>query len=208
MRPIWGNEAPVPEEQSKNPHASEIFIREPSILEVTYNRIYFYSAINRSNILKLNQTLRTKSNELLADDQIREVERRTPIFLHISSYGGSIFDGLAALDEISRSKTDVYTTIDGCCASAATFLSLVGKKRFINKHAFMLIHQLSSVMWGKYEEFKDEMMNLDRIMNTIKDIYGQYTKIPMSQINKILKHDLWFDATTCLKYGMVDEILQ
>jgi len=62
-------------------------------------------------------------------------------------------------------------------------------------------------MWGKYEEFKDEMQNLDKIMEMIKQVYKEYTKIPMSKLDEILKHDLWFEADECLEYGLVDEII-
>jgi ATP-dependent protease ClpP protease subunit len=62
-------------------------------------------------------------------------------------------------------------------------------------------------MWGKYHEFIDEMKNLDRLMLMIKNIYNEFTKVPSEKLDEVLKHDLWFDAETCLKYGMVDEIL-
>ncbi len=71
----------------------------------------------------------------------------------------------------------------------------------------MLIHQLSSGMWGKYEELKDDMENNERLMETIRDIYTRHTKIPKKKLNEILKHDLWFDSDTCLEYGLVDEII-
>lgn len=176
------------------------------IVENVENRIYFYSEIDREPILTLNKTIREKGNEFLSRKFIEENEHVTPIYLHINSYGGSLFDGFAGMDEIRLSKVPIYTVIDGVCASAATFLSIVGKKRFINKHAFMLIHQLSSVMWGKYSEFEDEMKNLDKLMITIKDIYAQYTEVPVDKLEKILEHDIYFDAETCLKYKMVDEI--
>ena len=71
----------------------------------------------------------------------------------------------------------------------------------------MLIHQLSSGMWGRYEELKDDMKNCDVLMKTIKKIYMEHAKIPKSKLGQILKHDLWFDAKTCLNYGLVDEII-
>jgi ATP-dependent protease ClpP protease subunit len=71
----------------------------------------------------------------------------------------------------------------------------------------MLIHQLSSVMWGKFQEFEDEMENQKKLMSLIKNTYREYTKIPEKTIDEILKHDLWFDAKTCLKYGLVDKII-
>jgi ATP-dependent protease ClpP protease subunit len=71
----------------------------------------------------------------------------------------------------------------------------------------MLIHQLSAGSWGKFEELKDDMENNHLIMNKIKGIYEQYTKIPKKQLDEILKHDLWWDAQTCLNYGLIDEII-
>jgi len=101
----------------------------------------------------------------------------------------------------------VETYVDGFSASAGTFLSVVGKRRFMSRNSYMLIHQLSSNFWGTYSNFDDEKKNLDLMMKTIKDIYKQYTKLPMKKLDEMLKHDLMWDAQTCLKYGMIDEII-
>ena len=77
----------------------------------------------------------------------------------------------------------------------------------MHKHSYMLIHQLSSGLWGKYEDLKDDMENCDSFMKTIKDIYEEHTNIPKKELAKVLKHDLWWDAETCLKYGLIDEII-
>lgn len=181
---------------------------KPSLgyIEVVKNRIYFYSQIETLSILQLNKNIRNVGINL--QNAVINLNREpTPIHLHINSYGGEIFAGIAGMDEIINSPVPIYTIIDGCCASAGTFLSLCGKKRFINQHAYMLIHQLSSGMWGKYEECKDEIKNLDKIMVMIKQIYKEYTKIPMNKLDGILKHDLWFDADECKEYGLIDEII-
>ena len=70
----------------------------------------------------------------------------------------------------------------------------------------MLIHQLSSMAYGKYTELEDDMINNTHLMETIKAIYKEYTKVPMRKLNEILKHDLWFDADTCQELGLVDFI--
>jgi len=70
----------------------------------------------------------------------------------------------------------------------------------------MLIHQLSSGVYGKYNELEDDMENNKHLMQTIKDIYKEYTRIPMKKLDEILSHDLWFDSKTCLRYGLVDNI--
>ena len=71
----------------------------------------------------------------------------------------------------------------------------------------MLIHQLSSAFWGTYSNFEDEKQNLDLMMKTIKNVYKKYTKVPMKELNTILKHDLLWDAEKCLEYGLIDEII-
>lgn len=202
----WGS-LEAKEREEEEAKSSEILVREPSILEVVENRIYFYARVDKTTILKLNRELRSLNNEYISQSQRREDDHLTPIYLHISSYGGSIFSGLAGLDQIRRSVVPVYTIVDGCCASAATFLSVAGGRRFINSHSFMMIHQLSSFMWGKYTEFEDEMKNLDRLMAMIKGIYNEFTQVPQDKLDEILKHDLWFDAKTSLEYGLVDEII-
>ena len=101
----------------------------------------------------------------------------------------------------------VHTIIDGCAASAATMMSCVGSHRQMHRNACMLVHQLSGAMWGKFQEMEDDFENSKMLMQKIKDIYDQHTKIPKREMDKILKHDLWWEAEKCLQYGLVDEII-
>ena len=54
---------------------------------------------------------------------------------------------------------------------------------------------------------KDDMENAEALMETIREIYIEHTKIPKKTLNQLLKKDLWFDAETCLEYGLVDKII-
>ena len=172
----------------------------------TNNHIYFYSEVNRKSILSLNKELRAVSNKMLDYAQRNETEPGK-IFLHINSYGGSVHAAMAGVDEILNCKVPVTTIIEGCAASAATILSVVGKERRINKHAHMLIHQLSSSMWGQMADLEEELENLRSLMETIKSIYVEHTQITSEALDEILKHDQWWDAKKCLAKGLVDKIV-
>lgn len=128
-----------------------------------------------------------------------------PIYLHINSFGGSVFDAMTAIDAIQSCKVPVYTIIEGSTASAGTLISIVGVKRFMRPNAHMLIHQLSSGFWGKMSELTDEFENNTLLMNKIKNLYKDYASIPRKDLAEILKHDLWWDFDKCKKYGLVDE---
>ena len=201
MKEIYWND-----ESTATPKPSSDIYREPSYVETVDNQIYFYSEVDSSSILQLNRRIRELDHRLAIEAAIQERES-SPIILHIASYGGSLFSGLAGLDAIKQSVVPIVSVVDGYCASAATFLTIAGTKRRIGKYSFMLIHQLSAFSWGKYQELKDDQINFDRLMKIIKDIYLTYTKVPENKLDEILQHDLWFDAKTCLKYGLVDEII-
>lgn len=170
------------------------------------NRLYFYSEVTRPDCLTLNKALQTTGNNLGNFARNYGVDA-PPIRLHINSYGGSVFAGLSSVDYIKDSTVPVHSIVEGCAASAATLMSVVARRRFIKSNAYMLIHQLSAGMWGKFEEMKDEMENCEALMESIKKIYVAHAKIPKAKLDEILKRDLWLDAKTCLEYGLVDEII-
>ena len=175
-------------------------------VDIGRNRIYFYSEVTRAKNLSLNKSLVSIGNTLYNRGQSLQMDPGR-IYLHINSYGGSVFAGLSSVDYILNSKVPVTTVIDGCAASAATIMSVVGHHRKMHRHSFMLIHQISSGMWGKFEDMKDDMKNSELLMDTIIKIYEEHTRIPRSELRDILKRDLWWDAQTCLDYGLVDEII-
>ena len=194
----WGNTTDTPMSDGNDNNENQV--------HTSNNRVYFYSEVTRPDCLALNKNLQTLSDSM-ANTANNYGIPSPPIRLHINSYGGSVFAGLSSVDYIASSKVPIHTIVEGCAASAATIMSVVAEKRYMRKNAFMLIHQLSSGMWGKFEELKDDMKNCEILMDTIKEIYVEHTTIPKKKLNDILKHDLWFDADTCLEYGLVDELI-
>ena len=170
------------------------------------NKIYFYSGVNRESASEINKKIDELQSKSLNIGHTLDIDY-PPTKIFINSGGGGITSGLCIMDTINRCKVPVNTYVDGFCASAATFFSVVGDERYMSETSLMLVHQLTAASWGTYENFEDEKKNLDLMMDIIRNIYDKYTKIPTRKLNEILKHDLYWDAKTCLKYGMVDEII-
>lgn len=180
-------------------------------ISVLGDHIWFYGPIDERSALALNRSLHELSMKLAptAFSSMQEVGSPSPIWLHINSTGGEIFSSFAIADTVERisSLTPVITVIEGCAASGATFVSTAGTKRLMRKNAYMLVHELSSASWGKYTELKDDMVSNDSIMKTVKDWYTSKTKLPAKELDKILSHDIWWNAKQCLKYGLIDQII-
>ena len=197
----WGEKKP-----SDKKGAQPVNNKPEKHIAVHENKIYYYAGVNRESAAELNKKIGELESKSLTLGYNLDIDPPTLKVL-INSGGGSITAGISSMDTILRCKVPVHTYVDGFAASAATFLSVVGEKRFISRNSYMLIHQLSGNFWGKYSEFEDEKQNLDLMMKTIKDVYKKHTKLPMKKLDEILKHDLMWDANTCLKYGLVDEIV-
>ena len=195
----WGEKKPSQKKSAQGtPPDKHISVHE--------NKIYYYAGVNRESASELNKKIgELESKSLTLSNSLGILA--PPIKLLINSGGGSITAGISSMDTILRTQVPVHTYVDGFSASAATFLTVVGEKRYMSRNSYMLIHQLSGNFWGKYSEFEDEKQNLDLMMKTIKDVYKKYTKLPMKKLGEILKHDLMWDANTCLEYGLVDEIV-
>jgi len=195
----WGEKKPPTKKDAQGtPPDKHIAVHE--------NKIYYYANVNRDSAVELNKKVGELESKSLTMSKTLDID--TPsIKVLINSGGGSITAGISSMDTILRCKVPVENYVDGFCASAATFLSVVGDNLFMSRNSYMLIHQLSTSFWGKYSEFEDEKQNLDLMMTTIKNVYKKYTTVPMKKIDEILKHDLMWDAKQCLEYGLIDEII-
>ena len=197
----WGEKKP-PTKKGAQPDGN----KPEKHIAVHENKIYYYANVNRESAVELNKKIGEIESKSLTLANTLDIDPPA-IKVLINSGGGSITAGISSMDTILRTKVPVHTYVDGFAASAATFLSVVGSKRFMSRNSYMLIHQLSSTLWGKYSEIEDEKKNLDLMMETIKRVYKEYTEVPEKKLDEILKHDLLWDAKTCLEYGLIDEVI-
>ena len=176
----------------------------------THNHIYFKTDVDEKSIDKLGRELDSLVHK------VRNLEKKTifgtftphPIFLHISTAGGSLFAGLLAYDKIKNSPYPVHTIIEGSVASAGSLMSMAGARRFITPSSYLLIHQLRSVVWGTFENIVDEKKNCTALMKRMINLYHENSNGVLSkrQIREFLKRDIFWSAEQSIEYGLVDEV--
>jgi ATP-dependent protease ClpP protease subunit len=132
----------------------------------------------------------------------------TPIWLHIHSFGGSLFTAFSISDQLKMIKSPIYSVVEGICASAATLMAMSCNKRYILPSSYMLLHQLSSAMWGTHEQFKDELNLQAKLMDRLVEFYVKHSAVTAEQIRGMLTRDYWLDAKESMDLKLVDEILQ
>lgn len=149
-----------------------------------------------------------------------------------SSPGGSVFDGLVLFDFIQmlcrdgvdeqgnfRPKHNITTGTMGMAASMAGILLQAGSTRYIAREAWLMIHEISTLAWGKSSAIEDEVLFLKRVQKRVIDIFltGQKKAIaagtthtkPMTVAGfekEWKRKDWWLDSDEALKLGFVDEV--
>lgn len=178
------------------------------LVEIANNHIYFYSDVTNKSafeLIKAFDKVKLEIESLKCKYGVEPI-----IHLHINSYGGCIFSGFCIIDamrKIQKQGIEIYTYCEGKVASCGTMISVHGNKRFISKNAVMLIHQLSSMFWGKFNEIEDDFENCNMLMRKIKKIYKDNSKFKKRELDNLLKRDIWLEADKCLEKGLVDEII-
>ena len=165
------------------------------------NEIYYYEDIEKEQILELISQIK----DLTFNLKLESIKYGfVPIIhLHLYSNGGDAFMGLSAYDFIKNNEIPIYTYIDGMIASAATFIYLAGHMRFMTENGTILIHQISTNFWGKFEELKDECKNTTELMKIVKRIYSNHTNMKKKDLEQLLQRELLLTYSECVKYNIV-----
>lgn len=178
---------------------------ENDCIKVIGNELLFYGDVDRENTLEFVEKFKKLEIELLK--KMAELVGYEPMIrVHIMSEGGDVYAGLNMMNVLERSRVKVVTIAQGACCSAATFVLLGGSERHIGKNAYVLIHQISTEMWGSFNDLKHELKSTDKLMKMLKDMYLSKTKIPEAKFKSLMKKDIYLPPDKCLKYGIVSEI--
>jgi ATP-dependent Clp protease protease subunit len=143
------------------------------------------------------------------EDEAIPVEERKPIHLHITSYGGSAYDGWQIVSTIENSKTPVYTYVEGYAMSMALPIFLSGTKRFLGKYATLLYHELRGGAHGTRQEVK----RLDKEYDRLQKIYDDYIISKSTITQEILDYhqekvsDWYIGLEESEKYQLFDELI-
>lgn len=163
------------------------------------SHIFFYCDVSSKSVLRLFKLL-TEANQ-------EGVKVSPPqVTLHLHSHGGDAYAGLAAYHHLLDNPIPVTTVVDGMVASAATFLLLAGSMRIAKRFGFVLIHQVSTGFFGKYNDMIDEMQNTHDLMQTFRKMYLSHTSLTEERLESLLRSERALDASTCLNDGIVHVI--
>jgi ATP-dependent Clp endopeptidase proteolytic subunit ClpP len=143
------------------------------------------------------------------DAAMTEMERGTKkgITIKINSPGGSVYEALAMVGRIERSKCHVTTECYGHAMSAASLLLIAGDKRIMSRRAWFMHHEISTGARGTVTEMKEFIQQISRELDSWAECMADYSSESKEfWLKAAHKQDFYLNAEECLKLGIVDEL--
>jgi len=130
----------------------------------------------------------------------------------IDSYGGQVYSLMTMIAAIRDAELPIATIIEGKAMSCGAVLATFGEegRRFSDTESTIMIHDVSSMEWGKVEELKASAQEADRLNEKIYTMMAQNCGKADDYFLKIAdekKHADWFlGAKEAKKHNIVNHL--
>ncbi|MED4492823.1 head maturation protease, ClpP-related [Heyndrickxia coagulans] len=142
----------------------------------------------------------TDVKNALKDVQAKELH------VHINSYGGDAFDGIAIFNQLRDHQAKVITHVDGVAASAASIIAMAGDEIIMNLGSMLMIHEASTGVWGNKTDMQKALNSLEGLDKSLANIYMTRFKGEQSEVETLMKNETWFAADEAVDIGLADRV--
>ena len=130
------------------------------------------------------------------------------INVHLNSYGGDVFTGIAIYNLLKNHPAKVNVYVDSCACSIASVIAMAVDKIYMPKNTFMMIHNCWTYAEGNSKELRKQADDLDKIMTASIESYLSKIKITKEELIKLLDEETWLTAEECVQLGFADEVIE
>lgn len=142
----------------------------------------------------------------LVRDELARFGKAEEINVRINSPGGDVFEAAAIYNLLQRHSARIMVDVDGLAASAASYIAMAGDEIRVAANAMMMVHFAWSIVAGNKSELRSAAEVLDRIDDTLIDVYSARTGSSKTRIKSMLEAETWLTASEAVSRGFADEI--
>ncbi len=128
----------------------------------------------------------------------------------IDSYGGQVYSLMSMISDIKHSKIPVATIVQGKAMSCGAILFSFGDEghRYMDPDSTLMIHDVSSMGWGKVEEIKASAEETDRLNQKIYSMMaencGHHSDYFLDIVHDKGHSDWFLEYDECLKHNLAN----
>ena len=178
-------------------------------IDIKARRIYFgYMAAEPDSATEFTPTsveFAVRALQKMATDSPNR-----PIELHLSSFGGSIYDALRLHDEILSCSAQIKFYGGGAIMSAATIIMVACDERHLYPNARVMLHELSDSNdhTTRRSDIKINSQENEALHKIMCDIYAANSRLPSNFWNDILSKDVYLSPGEAVSMGLCDSIVE
>lgn len=128
------------------------------------------------------------------------------IEVHINSYGGDMFEGIAIKNYLAQRPEEVTVIIDGLAASAASIIAMGADKIFMPSDTQLMIHNPWTFAYGNAKELRKVADDLDKAELSIQETYLKRFKGDREELKALLDEETFLTADEAVALGLADGI--
>lgn len=118
--------------------------------------------------------------------------------IFMNTPGGEVFVATTICSMLQRLKdsgTKIHTYVDGLCASAGTFILMMGDDINIYENSVIMIHKPINYCYGNAIDFQKCIDVLDTIENsTMIPLYMKKSRVDQEEIKELINEESWLGA--------------
>lgn len=152
-----------------------------------------------------------KSEEYISSKKVREQLSKLNgenLKVHINSFGGMTFEGVAIYNLLMDYQGEVEVQIDGIAASAASIVAMAGSKISGRENTMLMIHKGWTYAMGNSTELRESADMLDKIDKAADATYLKRFKGEPDELAELISAETWLTATECLENGFYDSVIE
>ncbi|MBP3951133.1 head maturation protease, ClpP-related [Bacillus suaedae] len=128
------------------------------------------------------------------------------IKVHINSYGGDVFDGIAIYNQLKNHEAKVIVAVDGVAASAASIIAMAADELIMNTGSMMMIHEGATIAMGTKTDIRKTLNALEGIDRSLADIYMTRYQGDREEIDTLIVNETWFTSNEAVEVGLADKV--
>lgn len=124
------------------------------------------------------------------------------VHVHINSYGGEVFAGVAICNMLKNYKGKTVAYVDGLAASAASIIAFGCDEVIIPNNAYLMIHRVSCGIWGNADDLRTQIEVLEKLEDGIANTYEEKAVegVTKEEILNLMKEETWFTGEEAAKF--------
>lgn len=167
---------------------TEIYINGDIVSDSDNDGFYEFFDLKNTNVYPL--------------DVANALKEAGEVHVHINSYGGDVFAGVAISNMLKNHKGKTIAYVDGLSASSASIIAFGCNEIIIPNNAYLMIHRVSCGMFGNADDFFKQIEVMEKIEDGIINTYMEKAVegVTREQIYDLMKAETWFTGADCLNY--------